>query len=226
MSLKNKRILITAGPTWVPLDHVRVISNTATGENGMILAEALRKKGCTVTLVLGPVHRWPLSRSIKVIPFTYFNQLRATVLRELAGRKYDCFIHAAAVSDYQPETSIPKKVDSNKKLWQVSLVPTPKIIDRVRAIDRRLFMIGFKYEPEAHKKTLIAKAAEMIKRSGANIAVANTYSHGGEYVAFLTDGIMEQGPILSKRELAKTLVHLLEQYYGKDCPAAKGKKDR
>jgi len=219
MSLKNKRILITAGPTWVPLDRVRVISNTATGENGMILAETLHRKGCKVTLVLGPVHRWPLSRAIRVLPFTYFNQLHSIVLRELASKKYDCLIHAAAVSDFRPGVSIPKKVDSDKKLWQISLVPTPKIIDRVRKLDKRLFLIGFKYEPEAHKKALIAKAADMIKRSGANIAVANTYAHGGGYLAFLTDGIMEEGPILSKRKLAKTLVHLLEQYYGKDRPA-------
>jgi len=55
MSLKNKRILITAGPTWVPIDTVRVISNIATGQTGILLAEKLRSLGAKVTLLLGPV---------------------------------------------------------------------------------------------------------------------------------------------------------------------------
>jgi phosphopantothenoylcysteine synthetase/decarboxylase len=55
MALKNKNVLITAGPTWVPLDSVRVISNTASGQTGELLADRLAKLGAKVTLVLGPV---------------------------------------------------------------------------------------------------------------------------------------------------------------------------
>ena len=54
MSLKNKRILITAGPTWVAIDSVRVISNIATGETGILLAKRLSLQGAKVTLALGP----------------------------------------------------------------------------------------------------------------------------------------------------------------------------
>ena len=54
--LKNKKVLITAGPTWVPIDNVRVISNTATGETGILLSEKLKNLGAKVTLLLGPTN--------------------------------------------------------------------------------------------------------------------------------------------------------------------------
>ncbi len=54
MSLNGKRILITAGPTWVPIDNVRVISNIATGTTGVLLAWQTSAQGAKVTLVLGP----------------------------------------------------------------------------------------------------------------------------------------------------------------------------
>ena len=64
MSLKNKKILITAGPTWVSIDTVRVISNTATGATGILLAEKLRKLDAKVTLLLGPVPNVVFLRSV------------------------------------------------------------------------------------------------------------------------------------------------------------------
>ena len=50
MKLKNKRVLITAGPTWVKIDKVRVISNTASGKTGLLFADAFKRLGSKVTL--------------------------------------------------------------------------------------------------------------------------------------------------------------------------------
>ena len=71
MVLKNKNILITAGPTWVPIDRVRVISNIATGKTGILLAKSANKLGAKVTLVLGPVGEVGLEKEINVKRF-YF----------------------------------------------------------------------------------------------------------------------------------------------------------
>ena len=69
MGFKNKKILITAGPTWIAVDSVRVISNTASGETGQLLADRLAREGAKVTLVLGPVPNRLKNKKVKVIPF-------------------------------------------------------------------------------------------------------------------------------------------------------------
>lgn len=76
MSLKNKRVLITAGPTWVAIDKVRVISNTATGATGKILAQQLANKGAKVTLLINAENSCCLNKKIKILPFRFFDQLK------------------------------------------------------------------------------------------------------------------------------------------------------
>jgi len=71
MALKRKRVLITAGPTWVRLDLSRVISNIATGETGRRLASAAARKGAQVTLLLGPGDPPVPHKNISVKRFTF-----------------------------------------------------------------------------------------------------------------------------------------------------------
>ena len=73
-SLKNKRILITCGPTWVPVDTMRVISNQSTGTLGQMIAEGFAKAGAKVTLLEGPVTRQLKSKSVKVLKFVFFDE--------------------------------------------------------------------------------------------------------------------------------------------------------
>ncbi|MBU1999188.1 MAG: phosphopantothenoylcysteine decarboxylase, partial [Candidatus Omnitrophica bacterium] len=68
-NLKNKKILITAGPTWVPVDDVRVISNSASGETGILLAKRLSGQGAKVTLLLGPIGNYNPDKKIKLVLF-------------------------------------------------------------------------------------------------------------------------------------------------------------
>ncbi|HQO38768.1 MAG TPA: phosphopantothenoylcysteine decarboxylase, partial [Candidatus Omnitrophota bacterium] len=98
MSLKGKRILITAGPTWVSLDPVRVISNTASGETGRRLAYACAQAGARVTLLLGPGESPAPDRRICVRRFRFFEELDRSLRSELR-KKYDAVVHSAAVSD-------------------------------------------------------------------------------------------------------------------------------
>jgi len=81
--LATKSVLITAGPTWVAIDSVRVISNTATGETGTLLAERFAQQGAKVTLLLGPVSNCCLNKKIRVINFKFFDELRDKLIREL-----------------------------------------------------------------------------------------------------------------------------------------------
>lgn len=202
--LKNKRILITAGPTWVPIDSVRVISNTATGETGIILAEKLCKAGCKVTLLLGPTGNYQ-NKKIRILRFRFFEELKSLLKRELYRSRYDIVIHSAAVSDYKPRKSFRRKLASSIKNFKIDLIPTEKIVDLIKKRDNSLFLAGFKFEPDINKEKLLAQARELMKRSTCNLVVANTVK-AGRYLAYLVAGDKVEGPLYTKEKLAKQLI--------------------
>lgn len=202
---KNKKVLITAGPTWVPIDRVRVISNIATGATGILLAEKLQKLGARVTLLLGPVETCCLDKRIRLIHFRFFDELKRVMATELSPGKYDIVIHSAAVADYRLKTTFTKKVRSGIRQWQLKLVPTPKLIDIARKIDKNLFLVGFKFEPAASRKTLIKKANGLMRRAKLDLVVANTI-YDNRYQAYIVNQDRTEGPFKNKEELAKNLI--------------------
>src|SRR3989338_7283903 len=103
------RVLITCGPTWVPIDGVRVISNRSTGEMGHALARAFLKRKAHVTMLEGPMA---------------FDELKS-VLKKEAQKGHDVVIHAAAVSDFKLKTPRKRKISSRKPLV-LKLVPPPR----------------------------------------------------------------------------------------------------
>lgn len=208
-SLKNKKILITAGPTWVPIDSIRVISNIATGETGVLLAQGLVSLGAKVTLLLGPVECCCLNRKIKLIRFRFFDDLKNKIKQELASKKYDIVIHSAAVSDYRLKKSFSGKIKSAKKIWRLSLVPTAKIIDLIKRIDNSLYLVGFKFEPQAGKSRILKLAKALMKRSGLDLTVANSVNKKG-YQAQIVSQDKIYGPFRNKNYLTRKLISMLK----------------
>jgi len=219
MSLKNKRILITAGPTWVSIDSVRVIGNIATGETGILLAEKLQNFGARVTLLLGPVETCCLNKKIRLIHFKFFDELRRIIAKELTSKKYDIVIQTAAVSDYRPQISFKQKVKSGIKQWRLNLVPTPKIIDLIKKVDRIIYLVGFKFEPEASRKILIDKTRSLMNRTKLDLAVANTIGKNG-YQAYIVSQNRIQGPMRNKKDLVQKLIKVLS-FNCPECSFAK-----
>ena len=209
MRLKNKRILITAGPTWVPIDTVRVISNVATGQTGILLAEKLRRLGAKVTLLLGPVETCCLNKKIRVIRFRFFSELKNLIIKELKTKKYDIVIHSAAVSDYKPSKVYLGKIKSGIKNLRLSLVPAEKIIDLIKRIDNSIILVGFKFEPQAGKDMLIKRSKELIRHANLDLAVANTIDKN-KYCAHILDNYNRSyGPIFNKKNLVAKLANLI-----------------
>lgn len=202
--------MITAGPTWVPIDAVRVISNNATGATGILLAKNLARQGAKVTLMLGPVETGYKNKAVKVINFKFFNELSSLLKNELKKKHYDVVIHSAAVSDYGTGGVglIRKKISSGRKSLKLNLRPTPKIIDSLRKISPDSFLVGFKFEPDLRKDKLIKKTRLLIKRAGLDLAVANSGSVK-RYVAYLVGMKKYYGPFLSKENMAKNLIKLI-----------------
>ena len=169
--LKNKKILMTAGPTIEYIDPVRVITNLSSGKTGTLLASELISAGAKVTLIYGPGNQIP-SKGIKVINVTTSKEMFDVTKKELK-KKYDIVIMAAAVSDYTPENPSKSKIKSNKKSLVIRLKKSPKIIDYVKKYQKDVLLVGFKAETDLTKNALIKSAQKKMKESGADIIVAN-----------------------------------------------------
>lgn len=206
MSFKNKRILITAGPTWVPIDEVRVISNIASGETGILLAEKLLKYGAGVTLVLGPVESCCINKKIKLVRFKFFDQLRSRLKKELLSKNYDCIIHCAAVSDFRPLNPTRGKLASNKA-HNLKLTVLPKIVNEIRKLCPAAKLVMFKLEAGISDIELIRRAREALLKAQADLVVANRITPS--YKAFILNKNETLGRINSKKELADKLADLI-----------------
>ncbi|MCG8432216.1 MAG: phosphopantothenoylcysteine decarboxylase [Candidatus Omnitrophica bacterium] len=189
----RKRVLITAGPTWVPLDRVRILTNIAGGETGALLARAFKRRGAKVTLIGGGMS---------------FKDFQAAMRRALRENKYDTVIHSAALVDYAPVAASRGKISSGRKTLTLKLKPTPKVIDEMRKLSPHSTLVGFKFEPDATKDALVKRARALMRRSGCGLVVANTCGRGG-YSAYLVTGKDAGARIPSKARLAAVLAKML-----------------
>lgn len=205
-SLHGKKILITAGPTWVALDRVRVLSNISSGELGRMISEEAARAGAQVDLLLGPVGPVVLHRRINVIRFKYFHELSRLVSRCLKKNKYDVIFHTAAVSDFMTGAK-PGKISSRRSGLILKLRRAPKIISKIRRMNPRALLVMFKLESGVRDSVLRQRAEQGRLKSGADLVVANT-AKGGRYKAFVLNGSGLIAKYVSKKALARNLVGL------------------
>ena len=131
--LKNKKILITAGPTIEYIDPVRVITNLSSGKTGVLLASELISAGAKVTMIYGPGDEKP-PKSAKVINVKTNKEMYDITIKELQNKKWDIVIMAAAASDYTPKNPSRTKLKSDREFMTIRLKKTPKIINQVKKI--------------------------------------------------------------------------------------------
>ena len=169
--LKNKKVLITAGPTIEYIDPIRIITNQSSGKTGVLLASELISSGAKVTLVYGPGIEKP-PKGAKIIKIFTSKEMFNVVKKEMS-KKFDIVIMAAAVSDYTPENTSKNKIKSTKNKIKISLKKTPKIIDQIKKYQKNIFLVGFKAETNLSKKELITLAKKKMNESSADMIVAN-----------------------------------------------------
>ncbi len=208
-TLANKKILITAGPTWVPIDDVRVISNVSSGELGRLLAKEALHSRMKVDLLLGPIAYRDLSKNVRILRFKYFDELLGLIKRELKKTKYDYILHAAAVSDYLA-SAVKGKISSNNEELVLCLRRAPKIVDTIRRLAPEAFLVIFKLEANVTDPVLLKRACEAMKKSGADLVVANTYE-GKVHRSFVLGSQDILARTRSKKALARNLFKVLRQ---------------
>lgn len=198
--LRNSRVLITAGPTWVAIDDVRVISNIATGETGILLAQNFARLGAKVTLLLGAVNTCCLDKKIRLVNFRFFTELRDKIRRELSLNKYDFIVHNAAVSDFAPE-AVKGKIASGDPI-SLKLKPLPKITGDIRRLAPEAKLVIFKLESGVNDTVLINRAKAARRDLGADFVVANRLK---PYKAFIIGENKDSICVRSKHVLVKQL---------------------
>lgn len=211
--LKEIPILVTGGPTPVPIDNVRRITNRFSGRLGGQITEELYLRGANVLLIHGAGAYLPEKHLPYTIARTY-DEYYNMVMEELASKEYAIGIFSAAVADYKPETPSSGKIPSGKIL-SLKLIPTAKVIDDVKKRFPRLFMITFKYQENLSHDELMEIASERL-RSGYPAVVANRGEEigpNGEQIAHLVTGDGESKKLIAKQGIAIGIVEYLEKIW-------------
>lgn len=169
--LKNKKVLITAGPTIEQIDPIRAITNQSSGKTGVSLASELISAGAKVTFIYGPGNE-KAPKGAKIINVVSSKEMHSAVKLELK-KKFDIVIMAAAVADYVPTIQNKNKIKSSKSSMNISLKKAPKIIDQIKKYQNDVLLVGFKAETNVTKDQLIKSAQKKLKESAADMIIAN-----------------------------------------------------
>lgn len=208
--LEGLKLLITAGPTWVPIDKVRVITNIFSGRLGITIAEEALRRGAVVTLAIGPgrVELPPQTKRLRVIQFRYFDELLALVKQLLNKQGYDIVIMSAAIADYTPVSVHSTKIKSGKKELIIRFKPTIKIIDLIKKIDPNIYLVKFKLEVDVSENELIDIAYKSMWKSKADLIVANEFGGvRGQHRAYIIDRKKDTIECKGKENIAKKLLN-------------------
>ena len=209
-SLKNKKILITCGPTWVPIDAVRVVSNVSSGELGQRIALDCARSGAKVTLLEGPVTVPLSSRSIRILKFRFFDELQKLLNQELR-KNVDAVIHAAAVADYKFKVPVRHKLSSEKKTLKLEFIAAPKLIRIIKRVQPKTFLVGFKLEPNITRESAHRKAKDLFRVADCDVVVANALTARG-YKGFILDKHNTiSASAADRKKMAKVLVRILSE---------------
>ncbi|HEX5186625.1 MAG TPA: bifunctional phosphopantothenoylcysteine decarboxylase/phosphopantothenate--cysteine ligase CoaBC, partial [Nitrososphaeraceae archaeon] len=178
--LSNKNILITSGGTMEYLDPIRVITNLSSGKMGFAMINEAIKHGGKVTHIVGNTSHPSSSffqsnnNNLQTIKVNTSDEMYVKVKNELSSKKYDIVIFAAAVTDFKPVEMHNKKIPSQvSDSISFEFIPTKKIINEIKPIDKDLFLVGFKAYYDVSDNYLIRKAEEKLKECNADIIVAN-----------------------------------------------------
>ena len=193
------KILITAGASWIKVDDVRVFTNRFTGKTGLYLAKELKEKGHPITLLINP-HCLGKVDGFKVIYYKYFDEFKKTIIKLLKKKKYDLIIHSAALSDYRLGKAYSGKISSKKKSIRLELIPTEKLIKKIRALAKESLLVQFKLEPR--QRGIINKAYKSLRENRSDFVIANALEDlQTGYKGFLINRDKKVIPLASRNSL-------------------------
>lgn len=206
--LAGKKIVMTAGPTFEPIDPVRGITNQSSGQMGFAMARAFAQAGADVVLVSGPV-AFATPSGVKRIDVQTAEQMRQAVMSEIAQAQV--FVGVAAVADYRPLEAAEHKLKKTESTASdggrtIALTPNPDILAEVASLPAAPYCVGFAAESQLLDD--YAEAKRLRKR--LPLVIGNLVSDGlgttNNCVTLYDDSGRYPLPPLSKPVLARRLV--------------------
>jgi phosphopantothenoylcysteine decarboxylase/phosphopantothenate--cysteine ligase len=191
--LKNKKVVITAGPTRESLDPVRFLSNYSSGKMGYALAKAASYRGAEVKLISGPsAVEVPLG--VELAQIETAEEMKEAVFAEY--KNADLVIMAAAVSDYRPQEIMTEKIKKSGENLVLKLERTTDILAELGKNKKNSqLLVGFAAESE----NLLENAQKKLSKKQADYIIANDISN--QSIGFGSD--KNQVSILSKEGIVK-----------------------
>lgn len=208
---RDKKVLVTAGPTIETIDPVRFVSNRASGKMGYAIAEALQKVGAEVTLVTGPTSI-EAPRHVEVVQVTTAEDMFQAVRQRF--KQQDIIFKTAAVSDYTPVDPLPHKMKKQNGDVTVTFKRTQDILKYLGEHKTTQKLVGF----AAETQNMESYAQDKLARKNADVIIANNVgdtsigfsSDNNEVSLYFKDGTFEtlqKGP---KKKLAFQILSILE----------------
>ena len=210
--LKDIPILVTGGPTPVPIDSIRRLTNRFTGRLGVCIAEELYLRGAKVKLIHGQGSYSPPSYIPHKIVATYDEYFEEVITQLQNNYRYGIF--SAAVADYKPTQVFSGKIPSNGALSTIELTATQKVIGEVKARFPSLGMITFKYQENVTHEELINIAQQRLQQ-GYQMIVANRgeeHQQTGAQVAYLVTKKDKPQKAVGKQEIARSIANYLADF--------------
>lgn len=215
LDLKGKKVVITAGPTYEPIDPVRFIGNHSTGKMGFDIANEAAKRGANVVLITGPTSLKAVNSAVNVVNVTTANQMYQQC-HELFSSA-DIVIGAAAVADYRPKVVADQKIKKNDEEFTIVLEKNPDILASLGAIKTNQFLVGFALETENE----IEYAKSKLKKKNLDLIVLNSLNDQGagfgkptNKVTFINkDFTVFPQELKSKEAVAKDIIDQIVKSY-------------
>jgi len=184
-SFAGRHFLITAGPTYEPIDPVRFIGNHSSGRMGLALAEGAARRGAKVTLIMGPSALESEQAGLEMIRVQTAREMYQAARTHFPGA--DVAILAAAVSDYRPREAKEQKIKKQEQEdLQIELVKNPDIAATLGGEkEKDQLLIGFALETENEE----SNAREKLSRKNFDFIVLNSLAEKGAGFGYDTNKI-------------------------------------
>ncbi|WP_452229558.1 MULTISPECIES: bifunctional phosphopantothenoylcysteine decarboxylase/phosphopantothenate--cysteine ligase CoaBC [unclassified Lacinutrix] len=173
LPLRDKKVLITAGPTYEAIDPVRFIGNHSSGKMGFELAKAAANLGAQVFLVTGPTHQKVAHSLIQVIPVVSAQEMYDAAHEYF--KSVDIAILSAAVADYKPKKVATQKIKKKDTTLTLELEKTKDILASLGEIKEKQFLVGFALETNNE----LENAKGKLKKKNLNLIVLNSLNDEG-----------------------------------------------
>jgi phosphopantothenoylcysteine decarboxylase/phosphopantothenate--cysteine ligase len=211
--LKNKKVLITAGPTYEAIDPVRFIGNHSSGKMGYALAQEALKEGAEVVLVSGPT-QLNMPEQAKGIPVRSAKEMFEATSGQFDDS--DIVIFAAAVADYAPKTIADQKIKKSDASLEIQLEKTVDIAQTLgQRKTKKQFLVGFALETEQE----MIHAQQKLKKKNFDLIVLNSLNDKGAGFGHETNKIklidkannIQDFELKSKQKVAQDIIRAISE---------------